>query len=75
MGAVGVRILVRAASFFGLVNLHTIGTSLAARVILPAVVFVVTFAFLFWWYGRESKPSVIRPEMSDEAIARAIKGR
>jgi len=73
--ALGVRRLVRLARFFGLVNLDTIDASLAARVVLPGVVFVVVFAFLFWWFGRESEPTAITPEMSDEEIARALRGR
>jgi hypothetical protein len=73
--ALGVRGLVGVARFRGLVNLDTINASLAARVILPGVVFLVVFGFLFWWFGREPKPTVITAEMSDEEIARALKGR
>lgn len=71
--AAGAALLVKSAWFLGIVDLDTIGASLAVRVGLPAIAFVVVFALIFWYSGREVEPPQITAEMSDEEIAKALK--
>jgi hypothetical protein len=73
VAASAVAMAVKLARFLGLVDLSTTATSLAARVGLPAIAFVVVFALLFWYCGRDVEPSNITADMSDDEIADAMK--
>ncbi len=73
LAAAGTAVAVKVVRILGLIDLDTTAASLAARVGLPALAFVGTFAFIFWRSGRETEPPVITADMSDEEIARALK--
>ncbi|NQT14423.1 MAG: hypothetical protein HQ582_16830, partial [Planctomycetes bacterium] len=65
--------LVKLVRMFGLIELNTTATSLAARVGLPAIAFVAVFALLFWYCGRDVEPPQITGDMSDDEIADVLK--
>lgn len=75
MVAGGAATLVRLARMLGWLDLGTIGSSLAFRVGVPAIVFVVSFVFIYWAAGRRGTVPEISADMSDEEIAQAIRGR
>jgi uncharacterized protein DUF4339 len=73
VGAASMAGLVKTARFVGLVELNTTATSLAARVGLPAIAFVVVFAFIYWSSGREVDQPRISADMSDDEIGEALR--